>query len=118
MNQPSSQSSPANPLPLVIKDRALLYTTYMPFLRNGGLFIPTNRNCRIGEELHLLLDLLDEPERIPVSGRVVWITPKGAQDNRMPGVGIHFSEPGSTARTKIENYLTGVMKSDRPTHTL
>jgi len=118
MNQPSSQSSPSNPLPLSIKDRAVLYTSYMSFLRNGGLFIPTSRNCRLGEELFLLLDLMDEPEKIPVSGKVVWITPKGAQDNRMPGVGIQFSEQDKLARKKIEIYLAGVMKSERPTHTM
>lgn len=116
MTAPSNPS--AAPLPLAIKDRALLQTAYMSFLRNGGLFIPTSRACRMGEELFLMLELLDEPERIPVTGKVVWITPKGAQGGRMPGIGIEFSDPKSLARAKIEGYLAGVLKSDRPTHTM
>lgn len=31
-------------LSLTIKDKSVLYAAYMPFIRNGGLFIPTNKN--------------------------------------------------------------------------
>ncbi|SMG66141.1 [similarity to] type IV pilus assembly PilZ, partial [methanotrophic bacterial endosymbiont of Bathymodiolus sp.] len=30
-------------LSLAIKEKHALYTAYMPFVENGGLFIPTNR---------------------------------------------------------------------------
>ena len=65
-------------LSLWIRDRRVLRAAYMPFLVHGGLFVPTERQFRLGDEVFLVLRLLDEPERIPVAGRVVWVTPKGA----------------------------------------
>ena len=75
-------------LSLTIKDKAVLYAAYMPFLENGGLFVPTNKQYSIGDEVFMLLTLMDEPEKIPIAGRVVWITPTGAQGNRQAGVGV------------------------------
>lgn len=105
-------------LSLTIKDKSVLYAAYMPFIRNGGLFIPTNKNYKLGDEVFMLLNLMEEPEKIPVAGKVVWITPKGAQGNRAAGIGVQFNDGGNTARNKIETYLAGALKSDRPTHTM
>ena len=103
---------------LTLKDKAQLYQAYMPFIRNGGLFVATNKAFRLGEEVFMLVSLMDEPEKIPVAGKVVWITPKGAQGNRAAGVGVQFSDSDRTTRNKIETYLAGALKSERPTHTL
>ena len=105
-------------LSLTIKDKAVLYAAYMPYVRNGGLFIPTNKHYRLGEEVFLLLNLMEEPEKIPVAGKIIWITPRGAQGNRAAGIGVQFNEQDETARSKIENYLAGSLESDRPTHTM
>jgi type IV pilus assembly protein PilZ len=105
-------------LSLTIKDKAVLYAAYMPFLRSGGLFIPTNKPYKLGDEVFMLLNLMDEPEKIPVAGKVVWVTPKGAQGNRAAGIGVQFSEQDDTASKKIEAYLAGSLESDRPTHTM
>jgi type IV pilus assembly protein PilZ len=106
-------------LSFVVKDRNALYASYMPFVRNGGLFIPTNKRYSLGDELFLLLQLMDEPERIPVAGRVIWITPRGAEGNRAVGVGIQFSDDDKGgARRKIERILAGSEKLDRRTHTM
>ncbi|MDX1253034.1 MAG: PilZ domain-containing protein [Gammaproteobacteria bacterium] len=107
-------------LSLAIKDKNALYASYMPYVKNGGLFIPTSKPYRIGDEVFMLLTLMDETEKIPVAGRVVWITPKGAQSNKIAGIGVQFGgDQGSdTARKKIETYLAGALKSDRPTHTM
>ncbi|MDA7582294.1 PilZ domain-containing protein, partial [Luminiphilus sp.] len=88
-------------LSLTIKDRTVLYAAYMPFLRNGGLFIPTNKRFALGEEVFVLLALMDEAEKIPINGTVVWVTPKGAQGNRQAGIGVQFSEADFAAATKI-----------------
>jgi len=103
---------------LTIKDKAVLYAAYMGFVKNGGLFIPTQKNYRMGDEVFLLLNLMDESEKVPVAGKVVWVTPKGSQGNRAAGVGIQFNGDDETARTKIEAYLAGSLNSDRPTHTM
>lgn len=106
-------------LSLAIKDKSSLYTAYMPFVRNGGLFIPTNKKYSIGDEVFMLLTLMEEKEKIPVAGKIVWITPPGAQGNRVAGIGVQFSDQDNGAvRNKIETYLAGALKSDRLTHTM
>lgn len=105
-------------LSLTINDKAVLYSAYMPFLENGGLFVPTNKKYSIGDEVFMLLTLMDDPEKIPIAGRVVWVTPVGAQGNRQAGVGVQFSEQDASANTKIENHLGGALNSERQTHTM
>ncbi len=106
-------------LSLTIKDKSALYAAYMPFVKNGGLFIPTPKGYNIGDEVFMLLTLMEETEKIPVAGKIVWITPKGAQGNRAAGIGVQFNEQdGGVARGKIETYLAGALKAERPTHTM
>jgi type IV pilus assembly protein PilZ len=106
-------------LSFAIKDRAALYASFMPFIRNGGLFIPTTKRYQLGDEIFLLLQLMDEPDRIPVAGKVIWVTPPGAEGNRAVGVGVQFSEQDrGAARRKIEEYLVGVLNAERSTHTM
>ena len=73
---------------------------------------------QLGDEVFMLLKLMDEPEKIPVAGKVVWVTPKGAQGNKVAGVGVQFNDEDDIARNKIETYLAGAIKSDRMTHTM
>ncbi|MEW7981631.1 MAG: pilus assembly protein PilZ [gamma proteobacterium symbiont of Phacoides pectinatus] len=106
-------------LSLTIKDENALYAAYMQFVKNGGLFIPTNKKYKIGDEVFMLLTLMDETERIPVAGKIIWVTPIGAEGNKAAGVGVQFSEQdGGMTRNKIEGYLAGAIKSERPTHTM
>ena len=106
-------------LSLTIKDKSALYAAYMPFVKGGGLFIPTTKEYKITDEVFMLLTLMEEAEKIPIAGKVIWITPKGAQGNRAAGIGVQFSDQdGGVARNKIETYLAGALKADRPTHTL
>ncbi len=105
-------------LSLTMKDKAVLYAAYMPFVQGGGIFIATNKKFKLGDDVFLLLTLMDEPEKIPVAGKIVWITPKGAQGNRASGIGIQFDKKSSLAKDKIETYLAGALSSDKPTHTM
>jgi len=115
----SQNKSKQGILSLTIKDKNALYAAYMSFVPNGGLFIPTNREYELGDEVFMLLSLLDEPERIPVAGKIVWITPKGAEGYRAAGVGVHFSdEDQGKTRGKIETHLAGMLQTERPTHTM
>jgi type IV pilus assembly protein PilZ len=105
---------------LKIKDAASLYNAYMPFLKYGGLFVPTAQRYSLGDEVVLLVSLADEAERLSVVGKVAWISPMGAQGNRTAGVGIHFNESSDAevARSRIENILAGTLASERPTQTM
>ncbi len=105
-------------LSLNIDNKENLYKAYMPFVTNGGLFIPTTRGYQLGEEVFMLLMLMDEPDKIPVTGKVIWVTPKAAQGGRLPGIGIQLSSDDSSLVTKIETYLAGMSGSGRRTNTL
>ncbi|MBE8232096.1 MAG: pilus assembly protein PilZ, partial [Endozoicomonadaceae bacterium] len=84
-----------------------------------GLFIPTKREYKMGEEVFVLLSLMDETDRIPIAGKIIWKTPSGSEGYRSTGIGIQFSDQDKgTARNKIENYLAGALESDRATHTM
>ncbi len=105
---------------LDIKGKTALYAAYMPFLRHGGLFVPTARLHQMGDQVYILLSLMDDPTKLPLSGRVVWITPAGAQGNRQQGIGVQLddNEVSTIVRTKIENILGNAIKATRPTHTM
>ena len=106
-------------LSLAIKEKAALYAAYMPFIQGGGLFIPTTKNYRIGDEVFMMLSLLDDPNKLKVVGHVAWITPV-TQGSRPQGIGVQFSDKdgGVDARNKIEALLGGVLRSSRATHTM
>ena len=92
---------------LKIKDAPSLYNAYMPFLKNGGLFAPTAQHYALGDEVVLLVTLAEETERLSVVGKVVWISPLGAQGNRTAGIGVHFNESGDAeaARQRMSSLL-------------
>ena len=90
----------------------------MPFVRHGGLSYRPIKKHELGEEVFILLSLMGEPAKIPISGVVVWFTSKGAQGNRQAGIGVQFSEVDFAAATKIEEHLGTGLVSDRPTHTM
>lgn len=115
-----AESSPRQGiLTISIKDKSALYAAYMPFVINGGLFIPTNREYEMGQEVFLLLNLMEETERLPLVGKVVWKTPPRSGGYRSSGIGVQFSDQdGGVARNKIETYLAGTLTSDRSTHTM
>lgn len=121
---PPTEQTPPMPrqggiLTLSIREKSALYSAYMPFIKNGGIFVPTNKNYQLGDEVFMLLTLMEEKEKIPVAGRIVWITPKGAQGNRLAGIGVQFSDQdGGAVRNKIETYLAGALQSERVTHTM
>ena len=107
-------------LSLAIKDKGALFNAYMPFVKGGGLFVPTTKRYNLGDEVFILLSLMDEKDRLPVAGKVVWITPPGAQGNRTAGIGVQFNESadGEAAKQKIEATLGGTLSAERMTHTM
>jgi type IV pilus assembly protein PilZ len=107
-------------LSLAIKEKAALYAAYMPFLKNGGMFVPTQKPYKIGDEIYLLLNLMDDPNKYAIAGKVAWITPTSAHNNKTQGIGVHFpdDETGTRTRLRIEEILGAALRSSRATHTL
>jgi type IV pilus assembly protein PilZ len=121
---PTDQSAVQVPRPsvlsLAIKEKAALYAAYMPFLKNGGIFVPSNKPYKIGDEIYLILTLMDDPTKFSIAGKVAWITPPNAHNNKAQGVGVHFpaDETGQRVRLRIEEILVAALRSSRATHTL
>jgi len=117
---PGAGSARQGILSLAIKDRGSLYNAYMPFVKGGGIFVPTPKRYNLGDEVFILLTLMEDKDRLPVAGRVIWITPPGSQGNRTAGIGVQFNDSaeGEMVRSKIETHLAGLTGSDKPTHTM
>lgn len=105
---------------LVFREKGALYAAYMPIFAEGGLFVPTTRDYRLGDDIYLLLSLPEDPQRYPVAGKVGWITPANAPGGRTQGVGVRFpgDEKTRLLRTKIEELLGTTLQSAKPTQTI
>lgn len=95
-----------------------LYASFMPFIKHGGLFIQTKKNYQLGDDVFVLLKLLDELEKFPLTCKVVWHTPIGAQSGLVAGIGVQFPAESEKVRKKIETYLAGMLDSDNRTDTM
>lgn len=114
------QIRPANIVRLDIDDTEALYGAYMPFVTNGGIFVHAHElgdmHYALGTDIHVLLHLRAKNERVPVHGRIVWITPWN-HFQRATGVGVQFLDNGEVQH-RIEGLLSGTRHSERPTLTL
>jgi type IV pilus assembly protein PilZ len=119
-----SNPTPSTPRPsviqLAIKETSALYAAYIPLFSEGGVFIPSTRDYKLGDDVYVLLSLPDDPQRYPVAGKVAWVTPAKAAGNRAQGVGIQFPKDEKTRllKQKIEEILGASLASDRPTQTI
>lgn len=101
-----------------VTDRGALYSAYMRFVQNGGVFVPTSRQYDLGDQVFLLLQIMDEPAPMALEGKVVWITPTGAQGNKPAGVGVQFDESSAKGKSSIEDVLAASIEAERPTRTM
>jgi type IV pilus assembly protein PilZ len=119
-NPKGNQMAQQGILSLSIPDKNALYKAYMPFVQGGGLFVPSSKKFQLGDEVFLLLTVMEFEERLPIPGKVVWITPQGATGNRKAGIGVQFADTsdGAHARTVIESHLAAMVKSNVQTHSM
>ena len=66
---------------MAIKEKAALYAAYIPLFSEGGIFIPTSREYKLGDDLYVLLSLPEDPQRYPVAGKVAWVTPPAVRSS-------------------------------------
>ena len=105
---------------LAIKEKAALYAAYIPLFKEGGVFIPTAREYKLGADVYVLMTLPDDTQRYPIAGKVAWVTPPKAAGNRTQGVGVRFpnDEKSHLLKLKIEEILGAHLASERPTQTI
>lgn len=135
MSEPPAKPSVATPLAavpaaaaaarpsviqLVFKEKGALYAAYIPLFTDGGLFVPTTRDYKLGDDIYLLLSLPDDVQRYPVAGKVAWITPANTSGGRTQGVGVRFpkDEKHRIIKIKIEGLLGTSISSAKPTQTI
>jgi Tfp pilus assembly protein PilZ len=118
---------------LHFKNQQQLAASYMPFIRGGGLYIPSESIYTLGEQVFLMIRLLNEKEKLAVIGTVVWITPTTRyvgsqlegqversvgrsiersvgrsikrQENKKPGIGVRLEDRENKVRNKLAYYL-------------
>ena len=117
---PAHNSARPSVIQLVFREKGALYAAYMPVFTDGGLFVPTTRGYKLGDDIYLLLSLPDDPQRYPVAGKVGWVTPANASGGRTQGVGVRFPNDEKTRglRLKIEEVLGTSISSAKPTQTI
>lgn len=117
---PSAAAPRPSVIQLAIKEKAALYAAYIPLFSDGGVFIPTTRDYKLGDDVYVLLSLPEDPQRYPVAGKVAWVTPARAAANRTQGVGVRFpsDDKSKLLKAKIEEILGGHLASERPTQTI
>jgi type IV pilus assembly protein PilZ len=105
---------------LVFREKGALYAAYIPLFADGGLFVPTTRDYKLGDDIYLLLSLPDDTQRYPVAGKVGWITPANASGGRTQGVGVKFPTDEKTRllKLRIEELLGTSIQSAKPTQTI
>jgi type IV pilus assembly protein PilZ len=105
---------------LVFREKGALYAAYIPLFADGGLFVPTTRDYKLGDDIYLLLSLPDDSQRYPVAGKVGWITPANASGGRTQGVGVRFPTDEKTRllKLRIEELLGTSIQSAKPTQTI
>ncbi len=116
---PAAGSRPSV-IQLAIKEKTALYAAFIPLFDEGGIFVPTPRSHRLGDEVYLLMTLPDDVQRYPVVGQVAWVTPAGASGSRTQGIGVRFpsDEKSRQLKLRIEQILGSHLGSDRPTQTV
>jgi len=118
-NSNAFQSTKAGVISLAIKEKATLYSAYMPFVSGGGLFVPTTKHYQMGDEVFMLLSLPEDNDKMNLAGKVVWINPV-AQNGKPQGIGVQFNQNSSSQqlKDKIEIMLGNAIQSGHPTYTI
>lgn len=99
-------------LQLDIQNKVVLHSHYMPFIKNGGIFIQSEREFQFEQRVVMLLRFLDKGKKLPISGKVVWISPKSGRGSSVsPGVGLQFAgDNRKDIQKAIESYLGDLAK--------
>lgn len=86
-------------LNLILKDDAALHSSYMPFVRGGAIFVPTDSSSYLfGDEVIVAMHLQSTNKKLAIPGRVVWIAPQSCERGE-EGLGVQFS---GTTKAKVK----------------
>lgn len=102
-----------------LPDVQSLYASYMPFIKNGALFVQTNQVKNIGDDVFVAVSLPDNPNRMPLNGKVVWVNHR-ASGRRPAGFAVQLGTDEGALKIKSEiiQLLSSTAGSEKPTYTL
>jgi type IV pilus assembly protein PilZ len=96
-----------------------LYSSYLSFVANGGIFVPSTRGYNIGDDVFVAFTLPGSNDRFPLNGKIIWVNDKGTTA-KPAGFALQFGTDINSQKMKneIERQLAGMVESDRPTYTM
>jgi type IV pilus assembly protein PilZ len=99
------------PIYLTVKDKSMLASSFMPFLKNGGLFLK-GFTSPMSSPVGLIIEIPSDHQKYIIDGTVVY----SQQNGPSAGVGIHFDNSLAAVelKQKIEQLLVGVDRSKIP----
>lgn len=103
-------------LVLTLANKNIAYKLYMPFINGGGIFIPTQEEYQLGDQIALKVHLTELEQALSFVGQVIWLSMPGIYARS--GVGVQLQgQKGEAAKQQMENYIAG-MDHTKPTFTL
>ncbi|CAM3470360.1 MULTISPECIES: PilZ domain-containing protein [Psychrobacter] len=102
-----------------MEDIETLYASYLSFVNNGALFISSDRVQKLGDEVFIAVTLPNSSERLPMNGKVVWISSK-VQSGRPAGFAVQIGTDiaGQRIKNEVERLLAGKIDSLQSTYTM
>lgn len=91
---------------MAVADKAALHAAYMPFIKDGAIFVPTTDKFNLHDEVILHLRLVEDGKKLVIPGKVVWIAPGVGQRGTSPGVGLQFS---GEHRFRVKQFIEEVL---------
>lgn len=103
-----------------IRDKEALYASYMPFIKDGGIFLPTEVAYDLNDDVFVILKLPFDKAVFKFMSKVVWINPTSTNKNKPTGVGLRvdIKNGGAQFMSKIESIVGVMTNSARPTFTI
>lgn len=102
-----------------IEDITTLYLSYLSFVDNGAIFVPSSHEQQLGDEVFIAVTLPHSSERLPMNGKVIWVNNK-ANANRPAGFAVQIGNDAAGQRIKneVERLLAGKLNSQQSTYTM
>ncbi len=102
-----------------IENIETLYASYLSFVNNGAIFVPSDQPQQLGNEVFIAITLPNSSERLPMNGKVVWINTK-AQSGRPAGFAVQIGTDiaGQKIKNEVERLLAGKVDGLQSTYTM
>ena len=104
-------------LTLTVGSASIAYKVYMPFVQGGAVFVPTDEEFELREEVRREVDFSESNQHFSIEGVVVWVS--STNDLARQGVGIKAGEGDGEALMKALEVAAGdLLKGEGKTFTL